>query len=309
MHPTDTPRCFANHLGLYMANPLWLRGAVSAVRAGAPMPGSEDDGDGAEDGDRIGNIGIVYLIGPMSKGGSPKFGGCSTLDARRQLRALASDPEIAAVLLCIDSPGGQAAGTLELAAEVAKCRAAKPTWAFVEDSGDSAAYWVASQAETVLAGAAACVGSIGTYAVLTDTSGAMERAGISVTVVSTGPAKGAGVEGTPITPEITADVQRLVDAMNAHFLAGVSRGREVSPETVASWADGRTYPAAEAVEMGLIDGVATWDEAVAVLAEEVALLSAPPVAPIPPAAPQPVTTPAPLATGKVAEFAALMNRN
>jgi protease IV len=105
------------------------------------------------------------------------------------------------------------------------------------------------------------VGSIGTMAVVEDFSGVAEKRGIKVHVISTGPYKGAGVSGAPITDAQLAYFQARVDAVNQHFLNAVSVGRDVALSRVQEWADGRVWIADAAKQMGMIDGVMLFDEA------------------------------------------------
>jgi protease-4 len=191
-----------------------------------------------------------------------KYGGYSTVDARRQLRAMAQDDRVGAILLHIDSPGGHVAGTKELADDVRAVDEAKPVHAYLEDTGASAAYWVASQARTVAANAMAMVGSLGTFTVLYDLSKAAEMEGVQVHVVSTGERKGAAAPGTPVTDEDLAEARRLVDGFDAFFRAAVREGRGMgSKEASAVWT-GAAWLAVEAKGLGLVDRVEPLDTTV-----------------------------------------------
>jgi len=211
-------------------------------------------------------VAIVALSGPMMKHVSSLSGGSSTVLARRQVRAAVADPDVKAVLLVIDSPGGTVAGTFDLADDVAAAAQKKPLVAYIEDLGASAAYAVASQASRIAANRGALVGSIGTYAVIDDYSGRAGQLGIKVHVVRAGEFKGAGVAGTEVTERQLAEWQRIVDQSNAHFLAAVSAGRRLPAARVAELADGRVHLAADAVSLGLIDAVESLDQTLAALA-------------------------------------------
>ncbi len=236
----STPECFQSHLGVWAILPSYLHESLAAIRsglyrpraqgapvlAGAALP-ADVQGEGvmppplsyvvtAE------GVGVLPLHGPSMKARS-KYGGYSTVDARRQLRAMAADERVGAILLHIDSPGGHVAGTKELADDVAAVDQTKPVHAYIEDAGASAAYWVASQARTIAANAMAMVGSLGTFTVLYDLSKAAEMEGVQVHVVSTGERKGAAAPGTPVTDEDVAEAQRLVDGFDAFFRAARPR--------------------------------------------------------------------------------------
>ncbi len=284
-----TPSCFVNHMGMWLIEPLFIREAVAAIVAGAWQPGMASDTsrpaiDAAKtvfDPDdrsdyprvlyRVTNEGtaLVDLNGPMMKGFS-KFGGASSVFTRRALRTSAADADVVNILLTIDSPGGHVSGTQSLADEVRAARASKPVHAQIEDLGASAAYWVASQAESISANRTARVGSIGTVAVAYDESAAFKAEGVKVHVISTGAYKGAFARGAEITPEQLADLQREINALNAHFLEAVASGRRMTSDRVAAIADGRVHIADEAKKLGLIDHIRGTDETLADIARQTA---------------------------------------
>jgi signal peptide peptidase SppA len=215
--------------------------------------------------DTRGQTRVIELRGKLMKQQASMGGGTSTVRTRRLLRAAVADPAVSSILLYIDSPGGTVAGTRELANDVAAAANVKPVHAFIEDMGASAAYWIASQASRVSTNATGLVGSLGTYGVVHDYSAAAAMEGIKTFVVSTGKYKGAGVPGTEITPDVLADVQRNVDALNSYFVSAVATGRNMDDETVAELFDGRVHVGDEAKTLGLVDAVESLDEAFAVL--------------------------------------------
>jgi protease-4 len=221
-----------------------------------------------------GQTAVIPLSGPLMKGRS-KFGGTSTVEVRRALRQALRSQEVANILLHIDSPGGHVAGIQELADEVVRINAQKPVLAHIDDMGASGAYWVASQAAEISAGRTTEVGSIGTIAVVEDSSERMDRLGIRVHVLATGAYKGLGVAGARISEKALGYLQERVERLNEHFLEAVSRGREMSRDEVLRVADGRTWLAREAQAAGLIDRVGTLDEALARLASSVGATTTP----------------------------------
>lgn len=207
----------------------------------------------------------IEVRGTMMKHRASMMASASTVELRRDLRALANDDQVEAVLMTFETPGGTAAGTPELAAEIIRLAESKPVTAFVEDLAASAGYWAACCATEVYANDLAKIGSIGTYTVVSDFSGMAAKEGIKVHLITTGEFKGAGTPGTEVTPAHLAEWQRIVDGINERFLAGVSQGRKMPMEQVRQLADGRVHLAAEAVQLGLIDGVKSFDEVVAMV--------------------------------------------
>lgn len=288
------PTCFANHLGLYCCEPLWLQQAVASIRDGIwrPTPrstvsvggwdttyivhadGVEVDSATAHRPERVAlyettpeGVALISMAGPMMKGES-KYGGVSTIQIRRAIRAADADERVGAIMLLIDSPGGHVAGTQELADEVRAAR--KPIYAHGEDLLASAAYWISSAADRVTANATAEVGSIGTVAVVEDTSGLKEARGVTVHVVSTGAYKGAFVDGAPVEEAHLRDLRERVERLNQFFLGAIETGRGLRGKRLEAVSDGRVFGAAQAVDLGLIDAVSSTDEAVAAVAAEVA---------------------------------------
>lgn len=205
-------------------------------------------------------VALIELTGPLMKMTSSLSGGSSTVIARQQLRAALRDDKVSSIVLWIDSPGGTVSGTVDLADDVAEAAKLKPVYAFIEDTGASAAYWIASQSSKVFANPTAVIGSIGAFMVVRDVSRAAENAGITTHVISTGPYKGAGVPGAEITDAQVADWQRLMDEVTGQFTAAIAKGRGIAEASVKTLADGRVHIGPGAARLGLIDGVQTLEQ-------------------------------------------------
>lgn len=255
------PNCAAQHLGLWAVKGDWLTATLGLIKARLwhaekyaqtdSEPHYRIQGDG---------IAVINLIGQLAKGRS-KFGGTSTVLARKAVRQASNDSNVKAVLLYIDSPGGTVAGTEQFADEVYRANLRKPVFAYASDTCASAAYWVASQARKIYASPTTEIGSIGTLAVVYDESGAAAMAGVKAHVVSTGPYKGAFAPGAPVVPEHLAYLQERVEDLNGYFVRAVAHGRGLSEEKVRELADGRDWLAERARILGLIDEVKSFDEA------------------------------------------------
>ena len=245
---------------------------LEAVQA-EPIPppvqaASRSEETPVRDGDRIAQIAVISLRGVMTKYGSSLSTTGSTVRLRRAIRQAARSDDIDGILLHIDSPGGTAAGTADLAAEVAAANARKPVFGFAEDLTASAAYWVASQCERLFANdETALVGSIGTWVGLYDLSQMAEREGIRAVVIKAGEMKGLGFPGSAITEEQEAYLQEIVAATQAQFTQAVATGRTMSEGDVP--VTGKLYMAREAQRLGLIDGIEPLDETLSRLAAAV----------------------------------------
>lgn len=206
-------------------------------------------------------IAVVRVLGTLMKQQTSMSEGSSTIQIRRELRQAAADPDVSAILLAIDSPGGTVAGTDDLAADVRAARKSKPVWAFIDDLGASAAYWIASQAEKVFANSdTALVGSIGTLMVVYDLSAAAEKEGIKTFVFQTGSLKGTGVPGSVITEEQATYFQSLVNSAQESFDVAVRKGRGLSEKQLVGVRSGAVFSAGEALDRKLIDGIRSFDQ-------------------------------------------------
>lgn len=247
----------------FMATAEILRGLNIQLHMAGPAPAAARE-QAVDSGARMSDgVALIEIRGRMQKQQASLGGAASTVAARRAVRAAAADPEVGSILLVIDSPGGTVAGTNELADDIAAAAKVKPVIAFIEDIGASAAFWIASQATQILAQPTATVGSIGTYGVVYDMSALAAKDGVKVHVVRAGAMKGAGTPGTEITPEQLAAFQDEVNTLNEFFLAGVASGREMTVEQVRTLATGQVWIGKKAQDVGLIDGVATIDQALA----------------------------------------------
>lgn len=243
-----------------MVNVVRSRGmeAISASRAAAqpPLPPPYV---------MRGGVALVPLSGPLTKHETSFqsiFGGTSTLRTRRALRQAQADDAVSAIMLRIDSPGGTVDGVADLVDDVRSVAATKPVWAYIEDLGASAAYWIAAAADRIIANRTALVGSIGVFATLEDSSAAADLAGIKVHVVRTGPHKGAGVPGVPIGQDDISDAQRVVDGIFRSFSADVQAGRELAGDKLDAVSTGQVWIASEAKRLGLVDSIGTFEDTV-----------------------------------------------
>lgn len=233
-----------------------IQGGLVGVRGGYPF--SINDA----------GVAVVGISGIMMKFESSLEESTSTVEMRRTMRAMAADDRVKAVAINIDSPGGTVSGTMDLAGDVAALARVKNVIAYIDSLGASAAYYVASQARRIVAGADALVGSIGVYGVVTDMSKMAERIGIKVHVIRAGVFKGGTVPGVEISPETLADMQRIIDGFAGQFLEAVAKGRRMAVAKVAELADGRVHMGDDARRLGLIDAVGQFDGVLTDLSRE-----------------------------------------
>lgn len=194
-------------------------------------------------------------------------GGVSTESIASRFRAAMADPQVGAVLLHIDSPGGSAAGVPELAAEIHAARGPKPIVAQADSMAASAAYWIGTAADELVVTPSGLVGSIGVISGHQDISEALAKEGVRTTLITAGKHKGEGNPYAPLSDEDRAAIQERVDDYYNLFVRAVAKHRGVSVESVRSgYGEGRVVTAKRAVDLGMADRVATIDETIARLA-------------------------------------------
>lgn len=215
------------------------------------------------------NIAVVMLTGVLMKSVPSMESGTSTIEARKAIRKAAADPDVSAILLAIESPGGTVSGTFDLAADIKAAAKSKPVWAQIEDLGASAAYAAASQADRIFANnSTAEVGSIGTVMVVYDQSVQAEKVGIKTLVFKTGPLKGAGVPGSTVTDDQQQYFQSRIDEAQKSFDAAVQKGRSLTDKQLEAVKTGGVFGAEEAMSKKLIDGIQSMETTLNQLAAE-----------------------------------------
>jgi signal peptide peptidase SppA len=203
------------------------------------------------------------LMPPMGGLLGMLFGGGGLQSFQGKLASAAANPDVGVIVMDIDSPGGLVDQIPETAAQMRAVRAQKPIVAVANTQADSAAYWLASQADEVVVTPSGDVGSIGVYNVHKDLSEAHAMRGIQPTIISAGKYK---VEGNPyqaLDPTAQAAIQADVDDYYGMFTADVAKGRGVAQSDVQSgFGEGRSLHAKQAVRAGLADRVDTLENTV-----------------------------------------------
>ena len=184
-------------------------------------------------------------------------GGMSTQMLVSAVGDALADSSVHSLLLAIDSPGGEVDGTQQLADAINN--SSKPTAAFIDGMGCSAALWIASQCDNIYAASdTTLVGSLGVIVQHADYSKANESKGKVVTHITTGKFKSAGSSDKPLSQDDRGYLQDRVDYMYTLFLNAVADGREMDPQAVDDAAgDAQVFFAQQAVDNGLIDGIAS----------------------------------------------------
>ena len=255
----------------------YARGGTEAdVRAVAGVE------DGRVDANAVrraaGDIVVIPVQGVMLYRTSPLlelFGlGVSQDRLAMRVRAAGADPSVKAIVLDIDSPGGSSVGGQELWSEVYALRGKKPVIAVANALAASAAYHLASAAEEIVVTPSGMAGSIGTYIMHVDVSRALDAEGIAVTFLQAGRYKTDGNMYAPLSDSAREEMQGIVDAYYGYFVGDVAKGRGISPAKVRSdYGEGRVLLPRQALEVGMVDRIETFDQVLARLGTARALPS------------------------------------
>lgn len=273
---------------------------ILAVLEGRILPGAQEDGEGAAasgvldslksppaDASRFvgnntrqmrggsfvrasGSVALITIDGSLVNRGA-WIGASSGLTSYEgigaQIDDAANDPEIRSILLDINSPGGEATGMFGLAQKVRAAAKKKRIVAVVNDVAASAAYGIASGASEIVVSPTSLVGSIGVVMLHIDRSAEMQMKGLRPTLIHAGAHKVDGNPFGPLSDDVRASLQRDVNTLYDRFLETVETGRGKSRTSAAKAraTEARTYFGQQAIDAGLADRIATFDEVLAEL--------------------------------------------
>jgi protease-4 len=169
--------------------------------------------------------------------------------------ALATDSQVKAVILSIDSPGGSVSGGETLHDAIVRVAAKKPVVVTMGGLAASAGYMIAVPAERIFAREATLTGSIGVLLETGEVSGLLEKIGLNAEVVRSGPLKDEPSLVRPLSPAGREVLQGLVNDMYDQFVAMVASGRHMDAAKVRELGDGRAYTGRQALALGLVDAI------------------------------------------------------
>ena len=212
-----------------------------------------------------GSVAVIPVIGTVTQRGDviDSVSTRSTDDIAAEVAAAAAEPKVDAIVLEIDSPGGEVFGVPEAWQAIRETRKLKPVVAAVNSVAASAGYYLASATDEIVVTPSGEVGSIGVYMLHIDASKYLEEMGEKWSFISAGKYKVEGNPTEPLGDEARGAYQAVVDRYYDMFVRDVARGRKRSDKTVRNgFGQGRMVGAAEAVEQGMADQVGTLDQAI-----------------------------------------------
>ena len=220
---------------------------------------------------QVPNIAVISILGTLVRrtGAMDAASGLTSYASiSSQINAAINDPNVDAVLLDIDSPGGEAGGAFDLADEIVSARSTKPIWAVANDDAFSAAYAIACSAERIYLTRTGGVGSIGVIALHVDQTQRDALDGYRYTAIYAGDRKNDLSPHLPLSNEASTALQTEVDRLYEMFVSTVATNRGLDAQAVRDTQAGLFY-AGDAIEAGFADAIGTADDAMRALALEV----------------------------------------
>jgi signal peptide peptidase SppA len=211
----------------------------------------------------VNGVAIVPIIGELchrSSFADAMSGLTSYATIVTSIQQAVDDPMVKAVMLDIDSPGGEVAGLYDCVDAIVAMRGIKPIVAYANERAFSAAYAIASAADRIVVSRTSGVGSIGVLCFHVDRSEAYAMAGEKITPIHAGALKVDGNEFTPLSDETKSRFQAEVDSAYDIFVASVADNRDLDESDVRATEAGCFY-GLEAVREGLADEVLSFGDA------------------------------------------------
>ncbi len=209
-------------------------------------------------------IGVLHVETTISENGTSSAYNHDYLLS--SINGMMDDSHNKGIILYLNTPGGSVYASDELYLKIKEYQevTGRPVYSAMQSMAASGGYYISAPADKIFANRNCWTGSIGvTIGTIYDASGLLEKWGIKSQTITSGANKAMGSNTQPMTKEQRAIFQSLVDEAYEQFVGIVAEGRDMPVSKVKKLADGRIYTAKQACELGLIDQVGTFEEAVA----------------------------------------------
>ena len=212
-------------------------------------------------------VGVISLDGVISTAADDYLTSQGVTPSRvaELLEQAAADPDIKAVVVQINSPGGGVVASNEIYHVLLEFE--KPVVAWMGEIAASGGYYIACGADYVFAHPDALTGSIGVISQFINVEDLMDEIGVDVVVITSGPHKDTGSTFREMTEEEKALWQIIIAETYEEFVKVVAQARNLSVEEVRAIADGRVYTGRQALELGMVDDVGRLNDAIVKAAE------------------------------------------
>jgi len=241
-------------LGLFILTGIFFLflGGVSLLISSLISHDSQTDIFSSKEG-----VGIVELKGLI----------VSSEQTLKHLTEFRHDPNVKSIVLRIDSPGGSVGASQEIYKEVMRTNEVKPVIASMGSMGASGGYYAALGAENIIANPGTMTGSIGVIVKFPNLEGFFEKIGYRSEVIKSGPLKDVGASNRPMSEEERKLMQDLIDNVYGQFVRDIAAARGMEEDIIQELADGRIYTGEQALEVGLIDSLGNFTDAITIAAD------------------------------------------
>ncbi len=222
--------------------------------------------------DKSGNIvAVYYAAGEITDYDMSAFSSEQVIvpsKVIRDLRRLQENEDVKAVVLRVNSPGGSAFGSEQLWYAVSQLKKEKPVIVSMGDYAASGGYYMACNADTIVAEPTTLTGSIGIFGMYPNVKGLTDKVGLDFDVVKTNEYADFGAVGRPLNTGEQGLMQNMVNQGYDLFLTRCSEGRGIAKEELDKIAQGRVWTGAKAKELGLVDELGGLDRALEIAVEK-----------------------------------------
>jgi protease-4 len=208
-------------------------------------------------------VAVVIAQGEIVPGDQPPgmVGGRS---AAQLIRAARVDDRVKALVLRVDSPGGDAYSSELIRREIAETRAAgKPVVVSMGDVAASGGYWIAMDGDEIWAEPTTITGSIGIFGLVLTIPETLAKIGVHTDGIGTTPLAGTFDIRRPLSPELESILTSAIRHGYDEFIGRVAKARKQTPEAIDAIAQGRVWSGSQAKERGLVDRLGGIDDAIA----------------------------------------------
>ncbi len=211
-------------------------------------------------------VAVVVAQGEIVPGDQPagRIGGQSTAHLLREAR---EDDKVKAIVLRVNSPGGETHASELIRREVAQARkAGKPVIVSMGDVAASGGYWISMDADEIWAQPTTITGSIGIFGLFVTVPETLAKLGIHTDGVGTTPLAGTLDIRRSLSPQLETILDSVIKRGYSEFIGRVAEARKQTPAQIDSIAQGRVWSGSQAKERGLVDKLGGLDDAIAAAA-------------------------------------------
>ena len=219
----------------------------------------------------MGKIAVIYAVGDIGNGeGNDETIGSDRLSAT--IRKARLDDKIKAIVLRVNSPGGDALASEEIWREVSLAKKSKPVIVSMGDLAASGGYYISCAADKIVAQPNTLTGSIGVFGLLFNAEKMLKnKLGVTTDIYKTNPYTDMGTIARPLTSSEAIILQKEVDRIYDVFTRRVAEGRGMSQAMVDSLGQGRVWSGINALQNGLADTLGGIETAISIAAKQAKL--------------------------------------